>query len=186
MNIKKLLVAGVTGVLAVACLEVYAQDHKHKAISIEDAQGNLHVPADYRDQFEFLGAWSAAADSGPGAKQIHIVYASPGTKAAFKRTGKFPDGTVLVKEQFEAETAPMTPGIISHAQKLIGWFVLVKDDTNRHPGNALWGDGWGWSHFNADAPAKTTATNYQTDCKGCHIPAQATGFIYLQGYPTLH
>ena len=46
-------------------------------------------------------------DDKPGAKQLHVVYASPGTRAAFKNTGKFPDGTVLVKEQYEASTAPM-------------------------------------------------------------------------------
>jgi len=35
-------------------------------------------------------------------------------------TGKFPDETVLVKEQFEAETANMTSGVSSHAQTMLG------------------------------------------------------------------
>jgi hypothetical protein len=142
------------------------------------------VPADYRDLYEYLGTWSVAADT-PGAKEMHVVYASPGTRVAFKNTGKFPDGTVLVKEQFEASTESMTAGTVSHEQKLLGWFVLVKDDTNRHAGNPLWGEGWGWSHFDVAAPTETTATDYQSDCKPCHIPAQATGYIYTQGYPVL-
>jgi hypothetical protein len=29
---------------------------------------------------------------------MHEVYASPGAIAAYKKTGHFPDGTVLVKE----------------------------------------------------------------------------------------
>jgi len=159
---------------------VVAEDHSRKSPSVEDALGNLHVPTDYRDRYEFLGSWAAG-----GGKQIHNVYASPGTRAAFKRTGKFPDGTVLVKEQFEAESASMTSGVSSHAKTLLGWFVLVKNDTNRHDQNPLWGDGWGWSHFDVNAPARTTATNYKNDCLPCHMPARQTDFIYLQGYPSL-
>jgi hypothetical protein len=36
---------------------------------------------------------------------------------------------------------------VSHAQTLKGWFVLVKDSKNSHPGNKLWGNDWGWSWF---------------------------------------
>jgi Cytochrome P460 len=54
-----------------------------------------------------------------------------------------------------------------------------------HPGNPLWGDGWGWSWFDADKPLKTTSTDYHNDCMGCHVPATPTDFIYVQGYPSL-
>ena len=165
---------------------MYAQQHSSKLSPAENAQGQLHVPSDYRDRYEYVGTWSAAADRTPGAKQLHVVYASPGTRAAFKRTGQFPDGTVLVKEQLEAATAQMTSGTVSHEQKLVGWFVMVKDDTNRHAGNPLWGDGWGRSHFDASAPAQTDSADYRTNCKPCHLPAKATGYIYMQGYPSLH
>jgi hypothetical protein len=172
-----------TVLFACSTASVFAQD-RHVP-SVEDAQGNIHVPVDYRDTYEYLGTWSVADDAAPGAKQMHVVYASPGTRAAYRRTGKFPDGTVIVKEQFEAVTALMTAGTASHEEKLLGWFVLVKDDGGRHPGNPLWGEGWGWSHFDVNAPTKTTATDFQSDCKPCHIPAQGTGYIYTQGYPTL-
>jgi hypothetical protein len=185
MTTKRYMLAAAIAMLGLSAALVYAQSHSQKAASVEDADGNLQVPPNYRDTYEFLGAWSAADDKAPGAKQLHIVYASPGTRAAYKRTGKFPDGTVLVKEQFSADTAKMTPGTVSRENKLIGWFVLVKDDTKRHPQNALWGDGWGWSHFDATSPTRTTATDYTIDCLGCHVPAQSTGYVYMQGYPTL-
>ena len=35
----------------------------------------------------------------------------------------------------------MTTGTVSHARTLKGWFVMVKDSKNSHPGNVLWG-GW--------------------------------------------
>ncbi|HEY4367524.1 MAG TPA: cytochrome P460 family protein [Steroidobacteraceae bacterium] len=150
-----------------------------------DTQGNLHVPTDYRTRFESLGSWAVAADAGQGSKEMHVVYASPGTIAAFRKSGHFPDATVLVKEVFATATGSMTTGTVSHAQTLKGWFVMVKDTKNTHSGNKLWGDGWGWSWFDAGNPDKTTSTDYTKDCLSCHIPAKPTDWIYLQGYPPL-
>jgi hypothetical protein len=113
------------------------------------------------------------------------VYASPGTIAAYLKDKRFSDGSVLVKEVFQTETGKMMTGTVSRAQTLKGWFVMVKDNKNTHPGNALWGDGWAWSWFDADKPSKTTSTNYKVDCLPCHVPAQATDWIYVQGYPPL-
>ena len=58
------------------------------------------------------------------------------------RTAVSLDGSVLVKEVFETTTGAMTTGTVSHAQTLKGWFVLMKDSKNSHPGNKLWGNGW--------------------------------------------
>ena len=85
--------------------------------------------------------------------------------------GTFAEGAVLVKEVWEAQTGTMT-GTVSHVCKLKGWFVMVKATYNPHPNNKLWGDGWAWSWFDADKPQMTTSTDYTTDCKSCHVPAQ--------------
>jgi hypothetical protein len=86
--------------------------------SVVDAQGSLRVPQDYRTLYQGLGSWAVAADSGQGSKELHQVFASPGAIEAYRKTGKFPDGTVLVKEVFGAATQPMTTGTVSHAQQL--------------------------------------------------------------------
>jgi hypothetical protein len=156
-----------------------------KAPAVVDKAGNLRVPEGYHEKYQSLGTWAVAADKAAGSKQLHLVYASPGAVASFKKTGRFADGTVLVKEVYDAATAPMTTGTVSRAGALKGWFVMVKDGKGAHPGNPLWGDGWGWSWFDAGAPTKTTSTNYQTDCKGCHVPARNTDWIYTFGYPGL-
>lgn len=153
---------------------------------VVDANGNLRVPENYRTLYQALGTWAIAADSGRGSKEMHEVYASPGAIAAYRTTGHFPDGTVLVKEVFGTSTTGMTTGFVSHPATLKGWFVMVRDSKNTRPGNPLWGDGWGWSWFDADKPLKTTSTNYKTDCQGCHLPARATDWIYTSGYPTLN
>ena len=42
---------------------------------------------------------------------------------------------------------------------------MVKDSKNSHPGNRLWGEGWGWSWFDAANPVKTTSKDFRTDCR---------------------
>jgi hypothetical protein len=47
-------------------------------------------------------------------------------------------------------------------------------------GNKLWDDGWGWSWFDAANPSKTTSTEYKTNCRSCHVPAQGSDWIYVK------
>lgn len=155
--------------------------------AVVDGGGAIHVPRDYKTRYQALGTWSIADDGKAGAKQLHVVYASPGASAAWKERGTFPDGTVLVKEVYGASTEQMTTGTASHATDLKGWFVMVRDSQNkRAASNPLWADGWGWAWFDATNPDKTTSTNYRTDCQGCHAPASKTEYVYVAGYPELH
>jgi Cytochrome P460 len=163
-----------------------AQDTLSSGKSAVDSEGHLHVPSDYRRAYQLLGSWAIAADDGRGSKELHIVYSSPGTIDSYRKNKRFPDGAVLIKEVFKTATNEMTTGTVSRADALKGRFVMVKDNTNRYPGNALWGDGWGWSWFDADNSTKTTSTDYRLNCKSCHVPAQATDWIYVDGYPPLN
>jgi hypothetical protein len=178
-------VSAMFAVAAYGQMDSARSGNGQKAEAVEDAAGNLHVPEAYRTTYQSLGSWAVSADQEKGSKELHLVYASPGTVAAYSRDGHFPDGTVLVKEVYEAATGSMTTGTVSHANTLKGWFVMVKDSTGRHAGNKLWGEGWGWSWFDAANPVKTTSKDFRTDCLGCHIPAKATDWIYVSGYPGL-
>jgi len=153
-------------------------------VAAGNAQDGLHVPLDYRQDYQYLGTWSVAAEQGRGAAQMHVVYASPGAVEAWRKLGHFPDGTVLVKEVFEAGTQPMTTGTVSRTKTLQGWFVMIRDSRNTHPQSPLWGDGWGWAWFDAGKP-QTTTTRDHAECLGCHEPARATDLIYTEGYPVL-
>lgn len=147
-----------------------------------DQAGNIRKPADYRDHYQSLGTW-AVLD--PKGNQLHVVYASPGAAEYYRKNGKFADGTVLVKEIYGTDHAQMTTGDAYRASAMIQWFVMIKDDKKRYPGKPLWGDGWGWALFKADAPDKQVATDYKKDCIPCHIPAKSTDWTYVQGYPVL-
>jgi len=162
-----------------------AMDDRPKVEPVVDASGTMHVPDDYRTAYQLLGSWAIAADQERGLKELHVVYASPGTITSYRDTGRFPDGAVLVKEVFQAATKEMTTGTVSRAETLKGWFVMVKDSNGSYAGNKLWGDGWGWSWFDVGNPSRTTSTDYRLNCRSCHVPAQASDWIYVDGYPAL-
>ena len=189
MRFTEASIIGAVGLLALVSLAAYGQmataANDPAAKGVVDANGNLRVPANYRTSYQFLGTWAVQEAPDKSPTQLHIVYASPGTIAAYRKHKRFPDGSVLVKEVFQTDTGSMKTGIVSRAQTLKGWFVMVKDAKDSHPGNALWGDGWAWSWFDADNPSKTTSTNYRVNCLPCHVPARATDWIYVQGYPPL-
>ena len=128
----------------------------------------------------------SGAASGHGAAGLHNVYVQPDAITAYRKTGEFPDGTVLIKELLKAATGSMTTGTVSWGTEVEGWFVMVKDRHNRFPDHPLWGDGWGWVLINATDLEKVVTTNYKTECLGCHIPARNTDWIYINGYPVLN
>jgi hypothetical protein len=175
-------------VIITTSLNVYAKETYSPYV---DAKGNITLPSDFDSKWVFVGTWSIAAEdvkqsadaSGHGAASLHNVYTQPGTVEAFRNTGKFPDGAVLIKELLNTETTKMTTGKVSRANKNEGWFIMVKDTKNRFPENRLWGDGWGWSLF--DVNKKVTSKDYKTECLGCHIPAKQNDWVYLEGYPML-
>jgi len=148
-----------------------------------DKNGIISKPADYRDKYQALGVFSVATQSGD--TEMHYTYAPPGTAEYYRKNGKFADGTVLVKEVFGTEHGQMTTGEVNWAKETKIWFVMMKDEKGRYPGNPLWGDGWGWALYKSDAPDKQVATDYKKDCLGCHVPAKSTDWVYVQGYPVL-
>jgi len=148
-----------------------------------DKTGNIRKPADFRDLYQLLGTWDVLVK--PNGEEMHVTYASHGAAEHYRKNGKFADGTVLVKEIFGTEHAPMTTGDAHWASNTLVWFVMIKDEKNRYPGNPLWGDGWGWALFKSDAPDKQVATDYKKDCLPCHVPAKSTDWVYIQGYPVL-
>src|SRR3546814_7591157 len=103
----------------------------------------MHIPADYQTTYQMLGTWAVAAEKAPGSKEMHVVYASPGTITAYRKDGHYPDGTVLVKEVYKTETKHMTNGTVSSAGTPVGWFLMEKAYVGRFPQNKLWGEGWG-------------------------------------------
>ena len=147
--------------------------------------GKITRPTDYRDSFQYLGTYAVATKPGQPVDEMHVVYSRPEDVRAYRRDGRFPDGAVLVKEITGVKSDRLTTGQSHWEGDIKAWFVMVKDAKGRFPGNDLWGDGWGWALYRSDAPDRMIATDYETDCKACHVPARKDDWIYVRGYPAL-
>lgn len=152
-----------------------------------DASGTIRVPEiDYRRTWVQLGTFSVAGEKpGEGTKQLHVTYAPAKAVAGYRLNGRFPDGSVLIKDVFAATTEKLPTGLASYAAKLDGRFVMIKNMEGRFTGHPLWGDGWGWAFFEGEEKRKTVTKDYKKDCIPCHVPAKATDWLYVQGYPAL-
>jgi hypothetical protein len=163
-----------------------SSDSKAKGFSpYVTKDGGISLPTDYREKFLHLGTWAVATKPDQPVHELHSVYTRPEDIQAYRKDGKFPDGAVLVKEITNVGSDKMTTGQSTWAKDVKIWFVMVKDSKGRFPKNDLWGLGWGWALFEAKDPKKNVATDYKTDCKGCHVPAQKDDWVYIRGYPVL-
>ncbi len=147
-------------------------------------QGEISLPQGFRTSMSHLGSWFVPEG---GASGFHDVYAEKSTVDAFRQTGKFPDGAVLVKELRASKSGNYSTGNgVSYATDSIKqWFVMIKDSKGRFPDNPLWGDGWGWALFKTDDLNTNAAADYKVDCLGCHVPVQEKDLVYTEAYPTL-
>ena len=179
------IVIGGAMIAGLICTATLAKDAKSLEFSVAVGEGgSIHLPdVDFRAEWSMLGTWSIAGDE--GADGLHVVYTQPATIQHYREAGEFPDGAVLIKELLEAQTEDLTTGTVSYAADVSGWFVMVKSDEDRFPDNKLWGDGWGWAYFDPEDRKVTTTEEYVSECKGCHIPARETDWIYVRGYPVL-
>ena len=149
-----------------------------------DSKGTIQFPGRVRDDWVHLGSWGSA-DLNSADPGNHDVYTQRESLEEYRKTGKFPDGAVIVKEVRKIESGYMTTGPVTWAGDEVLWFVLIKDAKGRFPGSDHWGEGWGWALFNAGATEKNASINFRASCLGCHIPARETDWIYVQGYPRL-
>lgn len=149
-----------------------------------DDEGGIHFPGDFRAEMVHLGSWFVPEGAASG---FHDVYTDKATVTEFRNSGKFPDGSVLVKELRASHAGSYTTGagVRFATNEIKQWFVMIKDERGRFPDNPLWGDGWGWALFQTDDKQKNVATDYKVDCLGCHIPAKAKDWVYTEAYPTL-
>lgn len=155
--------------------------------------GDIKRPADelVRTDWAHLGTWAIPKLPGAMGPGMHDVYTERWVLDAFNKTHKWPDGAVLVKQVHDISEGSRTTGPVLYWEGGIDvWFVMVKDNENRFPEDARWAEGWGWALFKADHPDTNISTSWKgpglSNCQGCHIPAQNTGWVYLEGYPVLH
>jgi hypothetical protein len=182
MRCKKNLGLTLVALTTVLGLSQVAAEH-HFSPYVDD-EGNISFPEGFRTSMVHLGSWYVPEG---GASGFHDVYTERASAEAFRVTGKFPDGATLVKELRPSNSGTYTTGQnVSYATgDLKQWFVMIKDSKGRFTDNPLWGDGWGWALFKPADRSVNVATDYKTDCLGCHVPAKDKDWVYTEAYPTL-
>jgi cytochrome P460 len=144
-----------------------------------DATGALRRPEGYREWVlagATLGLSYEEGGKATGRQEFHHVYLRPESYDAYVRTGRFPDGTMLVLEHFEAteQVAPARRGL-SEGRRT-GLSAAVKD--------ARLSDGWGYFSFE-DGSRPTARPRPRETCFECHRQHAAVDNVFVQFYPVL-
>jgi hypothetical protein len=108
------------------------------------------------------------------------VYINPAAYRAYLKTGKFPEGTILMLETASA-AIKAEPGLRGSYQKEFTSLSAAVKDSLR------FGDGWAYFSFSA-GPGKLTATARpfpKAACFDCHHQKGADDNVFTQFYPVL-
>src|SRR5262245_30335184 len=114
--------------------------------------------------------------------EFHNVYINPFAWREWKKSGTYPEGTVMVKELVNvgAKQAPSGNGYFEG--EFTGLEMSVKD-SKRFPAEAK---GWGYFSFGHKYPLKKRAPpNMVTSCAQCHVANAASDMVFSQYYPPL-
>lgn len=150
----------------------------------EDGQMKRPVAANYR-KWVYLGTPVTPNDMNGGEApfpDFHNVYMDPESFSDFEKTGKYRDGTVIVKELVSVGAKEASSGKGYFEGEFIGLEVTVKD-TKRfkdEPGN------WAYFSFGHKYPlAETIGKQPIASCNSCHAANAGGDFVFIKHYPVL-
>lgn len=114
--------------------------------------------------------------------EFHNVYIHPDDFDHWKRTGGFPDGTVIVKELVSVGAKQAVSGTGYFMGEFVGLEVTIKDSERFADEPGFWAYfSFGHSYPLADSAAAFPAAA----CSACHEVSAADDFVFTQYYPVL-
>jgi len=100
---------------------------------------------------------------------IHHLYANPKAVAGYK-SGKFPDGAIIVFDLLEAKSADNA--VSEGARKVVG---VMHKDTKRYATTG----GWGFEGFGGgDRMNRVVRDNAASACFACHEPQKGNDYVF--------
>ena len=175
------------GILALCliCIPFFLASAGEKMGAQYDKEGNLMRPEGYREWI-FVGAPVTPNDMNGGKAsfpEFHNVYICPEAYAEYKKTGAFPDGTIMIKELVSVGSKKAPSGNGYFEGDFIGLAASVKDSKRfaKEPGY--------WAYFNfteSGARYKDKAKALPAaECNACHKKHAADDWVFTQYYPVL-
>src|SRR5215813_7859931 len=148
------------------------------------ADGKLKQPVGYRT-WVYVGTPLTPNELNGGKApfpDFHAVYIDPESYAEYEKTGKFRDGTVMVKELVAVGAKEASSGKGYFMGDFIGLETAVKDSKRfkDEPGN------WAYFSFGHKYPLKNEAApEATTACNTCHQTSAKLDHVFTQYYPVL-
>lgn len=177
--LSSLLVGQATSVTA----GEHDEHHGHvKTYAHFNKEGELLTPRNYREWI-FVGSPVTPKDmndDNPAFPEFHNVYIDPASWAHWKKTGKFRDGTIIVKELVSVGTKEAPSGKGYFQGEYLGIAATVKDSKRfaDRPNN--------WAYFGYESyESKSAAPQADKSCNTCHKENAAEDHVFTQYYPVL-
>lgn len=149
-----------------------------------DDEGRLIRPTGYR-RWVYVGTPLTPNDMNPPEApfpDFHNVYIDPVSFEHYEKTGKFREGTTIVKELVGVGSKAAVSGLGYFMGEFIGLEAAVKDSQRfpDEPGN------WAYFSFGHSYPLTDTAEKFPAAvCSSCHEASAADDEVFTQYYPVL-
>lgn len=144
-----------------------------------DSQKRLILPADYRDWIFLSSGLDMSYNASPAMADAHMfnnVFVPRDAYLAFKKTGVWPDKTVIILEnRGGAQDVSINKRGVVQTGEVMGLEAHVKD--------ARLDGGWGFFSFDGNGPAQEIP--HTAACYACHQSHAAADTTFVQFYPTL-
>lgn len=148
-------------------------------------KGELIQPIGYREWI-YVGTPVTPNELNNGKAafpEFHNVYIHPAHYKKWKKTGAFPDGTILMKELVSVGSKQAVSGSGYFMGEFIGLEATIKDSKRfkGEPGN------WAYFSFTQEGkkPTKTTKAMPSDKCNFCHQAFAKDDWVFTQYYPVL-
>ena len=180
------VIAGLSYMLTGPAVPPASAQPKAPAALVEfTADGKLKQPVGYR-KWVYVGEVITPNDMNGGQAtfpEFHSVYMDPESFAYYEKTGKYRDGTVLIKELSSVGSKEAPSGKGYFQGEFTGLEAAIKD-SKRFKDEP---DNWAYFSFGHKYPLKAeVAKNAVASCSQCHQDnAKKTGLVFSQYYPVL-
>ena len=151
-----------------------------------NADGDLIRPTNYRS-WVYVGTPLTPNDMNNGKAafpEFHNVYIDPVSYKHYKKTGKWKEGTILIKELVSVGGKAAVSGNGYFMGDFIGLEATIKSKKQfpDEPGN--------WAYFSFTNPTggtlAATGKPFETNkCNACHNASAGDDFVFTQHYPVL-
>ena len=188
-SIRLVLIGGATFLVGIAALlellggAAAAPVEKTSLVEFT-ADGKLKQPVGYR-KWVYVGEVITPNDMNDGEAafpEFHSVYMDPESFAEYEKTGKFRDGTVLIKELSSVGSKKASSGNGYFQGEFTGLEASIKDSKRfkDEPGNTA------YFSFGHKYPLKAEVSkNAVAACNQCHQDNAKKDWVFSQYYPVL-